>query len=375
MGITLLKYSNAIFAYCSIGVLLINPVICGASVYAIKDTFVGVFVILCMSFVLHIFFSKGKWLLSWINVFKFCIVLIAISLFRHNTFLFTLPLYLVILLFATKKVRITSAVILICLTILLKIVIPIALNVEQPDKRQLESLGLPLTVLSDVYIYDNDALDNETKEFMQQVTSKDNWENYERSNFNSVKWNGINSELIETTGTINILKMFFNACISSPGCALLAIMNLTGMVYQPFAESHYSRTTTPYIEKNDYGIEWQGNNTLHRLIEKYSVFFIKNFSILFVNIGSINLLIMTATLSKCSLIKKKDRRKALLSLPIFSYNFITMLLLTGPDYRFFLFSVLVFPIYILLMFSDYKGELYEKSINNRSRSGRINGSL
>ena len=69
-------------------------------------------------------------------------------------------------------------------------------------------------------------------------------------------------------------------------------------------------------------------------------------------IGTTLLIMLAAILAKCCLSSKKDWKRILLCLSVFCYDFGTMLLLTGPDARFFQVSFLVCPIFTLLMFYE-----------------------
>lgn len=360
-GTTLLKFSDRIFSCFAVLFIIINPVICGSVVYAIKDTFVGIFALCIMSFVLRIYFSKGEWATSWKNIVAFSVVLVALTLFRHNAILFTFPLFIVVLIFLNKSVKIRIIAMVLSLFFIMYIPLPIILNVEQPGQRQVESLGLPLTILGDIYCYDRNSLDDETRNFMSQIADEEKWNNYVQGNFNSIKWKGINSDVIEKKGALNVIQMSIKAASSSPGVALSSALTLTGLVYKLDGDAQSGTTTHPYIESNEFNISWNGVNQFYNALERYRYLFEKYLSLFFLYIGTANIVVLYCTFSKCNLKKKEEIKKALFVLPLFLYNFGTMLLLTGPDYRFFLFSILLLPIYILLMFRDNS----QKQVNCR----------
>ncbi|MBQ8691767.1 MAG: hypothetical protein IJ520_01320 [Synergistaceae bacterium] len=71
---------------------------------------------------------------------------------------------------------------------------------------------------------------------------------------------------------------------------------------------------------------------------------------LFGRIGVINLIILICLLAKFKF------KKLFLALPLFTYNFGTMLLLSGEDFRFFYYSLAIMPALILILLND-RGEM------------------
>ena len=76
-------------------------------------------------------------------------------------------------------------------------------------------------------------------------------------------------------------------------------------------------------------------------------------------IGSAILVMFAFILYKTDFTRKEDWKRIFLCLAVFTYNFGTMLLLTGPDVRFFFVTFLVWPFVVLVM--SRKFEIVENS--------------
>ncbi|MBQ7569504.1 MAG: hypothetical protein IJT22_01100, partial [Synergistaceae bacterium] len=66
------------------------------------------------------------------------------------------------------------------------------------------------------------------------------------------------------------------------------------------------------------------------------------------HIGLINLIILIC------LIAKFKFKKLFLALPLLIYNFGTMLLLSGADFRFFYYSIAIMPALVLMLLNENK---------------------
>ena len=76
------------------------------------------------------------------------------------------------------------------------------------------------------------------------------------------------------------------------------------------------------------------------------------FKYIFQSIGVINLIVLIFVLSKLKFNRKHDWKRLCLVLPLFTYNFGTMLLLTSPLFRVFYYSYLILPLIILVLLKD-----------------------
>ena len=102
-------------------------------------------------------------------------------------------------------------------------------------------------------------------------------------------------------------------------------------------------------DTNDYGID---NNEMLgvvclTIIDNYSEF-INNTIFKYLRTYGVCLLVMlVVALSRVDFKSIGTWRRALMVVPIFAYDFGTMLLLTGPDSRFFFITFLVTPLLVV----------------------------
>lgn len=269
------------------------------------------------------------------------------SLFRHNGILLTLILLLALLFILGRKRWFLVAAVFVLFMILVKGPVYHALNVEKPDRRVVETVGLPLTVIGNVAANNPDAMDEELREFAYSVLSPDEWTGlYRTGSFNSVK-SRCHLDVIDSAGRGKVLHLMFKCFRLAPREALQGLLSLTEIVYSIEGDSHdYLFGVNYYIKKPEpFTISF---------LSAYELFFEGTVLNYLRYIGVTMLLVLLPMLARCDLWSGRDWQRILIALSLFSYNFGTMLLLTGWDFRFFFVSFLCSPILCILM-------LYEKN--------------
>ena len=125
----------------------------------------------------RVHFTEGEWLKSIRNAAVFVIVAAAGTLFRHNAVLFTLPLFLAVCLYISKK---RALVLLLCFAGLfwaVKYPLYDSLNVQRPhENRQIEACGLLMTVIGNAVKEAPERLDDEILDFAYTVAPKEIWQ-------------------------------------------------------------------------------------------------------------------------------------------------------------------------------------------------------
>lgn len=351
-----LKLSNKIYAFITLGFFLLNPLTGNTAMFPLKDTSFAIGVLFLVSFSLQIFFTKGEWIKKPLNLIAFIVVISITTLFRHNALLFTIPFFVAILLIISKK----RALMIICgiLVIIGGIKFPLysSLQVINPESRQIETLGLPMTVIGAAVKYAPDSLDDEVLDFAYRIAPKEVWEeNYVYGSYNTVKNDKrANNQVIEEYGTAQVLKMMLSCIKSSPKHALLGLIKLTDRVYTISDDYSYSRI--PDITENEYGIHQEGFGFLRYLNNLYTQGIVLLFPYPFIYIGVAHFLLIAFTLAKCKLNKLNDWKKVLFVLPVFIYNFGSMMLLTGSEdvSRYFFYTMLLVPLYLVLLLRENK---------------------
>lgn len=342
------KYANVKWAAAAMAYIMLNPYTGNILMYPWKDVGFAIAGFLSMIMSAELFFSKGKGGKWWYT----CIlglVLANTTIFRHNAVLYTAVLIVALLINITRK----QAVLLLCsfFLTLFTIKVPVYKSlgvVTDVGARVTETVGLPMTVMGNVVKEAPWAVDAELAEFMYSLASQEEWES---GTFGMLKPQ-INNAAIEEAGHIKILSLMFRCFQRASEASLRGFVELTDMVYS--IEGEIDRIDCYPVGANDYGIESAANWQMLFFLQNYvKIIYSTIFRYPFY-IGASMVFMLFAVFSKCSLGKWEDWKKIFLCLPIFSYNFGTMLLLTGSDSRFFYISFLVCPIVVTIMFVSRK---------------------
>lgn len=277
---TIFKFTNLKYTVLSMIFVLLNPQVGYITMYPWKDISFAIGALLLLTYSLRIYFTKGDWLKKPINIVLFIITASLTTLFRHNALLFTIPLIIVVLFYIVKK-RTLIIGLVICLCILLlclgvKFPLYFAIGVASPDKRQIETLGLPMTIIGAVVTHTPEALDEETREFAYKVAPKEVWEEkYKDGSYNAVKWDDrTNNDVIEEYGTQKVISMMFKSVNASKCVALTSLIKLTDASYS--LTDDYDNFIYPGIAENECGISQTINGRLAAICEAYRDF-IKDF--------------------------------------------------------------------------------------------------
>jgi len=347
MGKVIYEYTNTKILILSLIYILLNPYTGYVLLYPWKDVAFSISGLLSMSMAIEIYFTNGRWVNNSWKCIVLGITLANTTLFRHNGILFSLFL-IIALFFHLQRQWFKICLSFIVIILLIKGPIYHIFNVTQPDNRVTESVGLPLTIIGNVVKETPNAMDEELSEFAYSIAQQKVWEkSYICGNYNSIKWNGAKGEIIEEKGILPILKLTFKCFIYSPKASFRALFSLTDMVYG-LEDNGLEGDITSHISENTYDIVYSGNKVIAEFLQCYQLLMTKTFLKYFRSVGFSMLLMLFAMMSGSNLESWEDRKKTLLCMPIFIYNFGTMCLLTGPDSRFFYISFLVCPLVIIV---------------------------
>ena len=290
-------------------------------------------------------------------------ILLAITtVFRHNGLLFTLPLLLALYFIIEKKRWIILTIIFALVLFIIKIPLYKTLNVEKPDERIVETVGVPISVICSVAKETPELMDEELKDFVDSIGGREVFDEYclDRG-FNSIKWNGVNKTAIEEAGYFKVFRCFVKAFHCSPMQATKGFIALTELVYG-YENGMSGNIDYFYIADNKYDIGYSvfRNEILSKILIDYSSLVNNTFLKYFRTHGVLLLILIMVMLTKFEPNNKKTWVKTLLMLPILIYDFGTMLLLSGPDARFFLITFLLAPLLIVFAMKDDK-EAYDEN--------------
>ena len=302
MGCAMRRYGGRLWGFLPVLALVLYPQMLRLIIRPWKDNALAIAAVFLMVWALRIDRTDGEWLKSRAHILLFSAFLTAATIFRHNAILFTVPLLFGVCLYASRRQRIALVALFLVLLFLVKVPLYSALDVEKPDRRQTELLGLPMTMIGNVVKEHPESLDEETREFVYAYATQEEWEElYHCGDFNSIKFTRPKSTVIEEAGAATVLRSAWKCLIAEPAASLRALFTLTGLVY-----------------------------SLNPL-------------------GALNLGLLLLILSRIDFRSARDRRRLFLVAPLLIHNFGTMFLLTGFDSRFFWLTFPTFPAVALLL--------------------------
>ena len=355
---TINQYAGKGFTVASMFFVLANPLTGNTAVFPWKDTAFAIGAMLLMTFSLQIFMTKGEWMTSWTHLAAFAAVFVVTTIVRHNAILFTIPLLFAVLFQISPKRFLILLLAIVSLFCTIKGPLYKALKVENPDKRQVETLGLPMTIIGAAVTYEPSKMDDEVLRFAYQIAPAEVWEkNYSYGNFNAVKWlSETDTDVIEDYGRERVIRMAFSCFKKAPSVCLKSLVKLTEGIYT-ITDPH-PVSISPGIARNTYGISFLSPEFLRYLPNTYNFFVQDLFPRIFLFYGVLHLVVVISALAKSSLSSVSDWKTLLFPLPMFLYNYGTSLLLTGNDDspRFFFYSVLLFPILLIFFYSEMRSE-------------------
>ncbi|MBQ2644945.1 hypothetical protein IJG14_05165 [bacterium] len=338
---------SPLFSFLSFFYIILNPNTGFMSIFPSKDITMSITILFAYIYIFNMYYNKNSTIKNG-HIIILGILLANIALLRHNGILFSLPMLFA--LFFILKNRQFLQTILICITFILFIKIPIfsLFKVAPHPNITMETVGLPLTIIANAAKEKPERLDKNISSFIYNVIKHDkgSWENeYICGDFNSIKFKYVDWDDIKQTSHFDFLKMTAKCFFIAPKESLTALFKLTGIVY--FINGNYQFLSP--LQWLLYVNEYSGNQNLKNFLNSYINFFEKNFLSFLCYIGSSIFIMMSFILVKCNFKNFEDIKKIFLCFPIFTYNFFTMLLLTGRDSRFFYVNFLVCPMIIFIM--------------------------
>lgn len=331
--------------------ITLNPWALNQLMFPWKDIAFGIAALLVSTITLKIYVTKGAWAKKISHLIFLAVAIIFAAIFRHNGILFAVPAIIGLFFFMDRKNWLIFFGISASLFFIIKVPLYSALNVTQPGSRVCETVGVPMTILANVAKENPSSLDEEAKNFLYSVAPAEEYKkNYKVGNFNSIKFTS-NISAIDEAGAFNVLKYTTNAFVNSPRASLTAFLKITSTTYAVDG-STFPYWGTPNIANNPYDFKPQNNEIIKSGAKIYFTIF--NNSILKYTgfIGFSILIIVIAALSK-NRWKNGGWKKMLLISPILFYDFGTMLLLTGPEARFFYVNLISFPVITILALKTF----------------------
>ncbi|MDR2210655.1 MAG: DUF6020 family protein [Spirochaetaceae bacterium] len=328
----------------------LNPMVKNILMFAYKDTVFTIVMVFTVTSLINIYFSGGKWLESFRNTLKISLCIALLSLVRHNGILFTIPLGFLLLLFYAKKNPRTFLIVPASLLFVLLVRLPLysALQVEYPNNTYTETVGVPMTIMCDVFIKNPDALPQDARKFLSDFDKESGWtEKYELGNFSSAKSKFDGSRIIAAIPKAQFVSMITGTILADPYNSFQAFRNHSAFVWELFTPEN-SFISAPW--KRDLERE---TNPVKKTAMYLSVFFDNAVTailpagwLLARNGWHVLILIMAGLFG----LYRTGVKSLILVLPVIFYTFSTMMLLSASDLRYFQFNaVIVLPLSLALL--------------------------
>jgi len=210
--------------------------------YAAKDTLFTCAILWIAVYIINILLTKGEWLKPWPNRIALAVALAFVSMVRHNGIFFSIPL--AIMLFAVYgKKRSFQAACSCGLTLVTVFLIRVPLyrmagvTQNEPNQTYVESVGLPMTILSGVYRTQPEALDPEARKLMQAIAPEEVWEkSFQFGNYASILYamgteGSVSFAATASVPPLQLLAMTWRACKNAPDISLRAALMQTRIVW------------------------------------------------------------------------------------------------------------------------------------------------
>ena len=213
-------------------------------------------------------------------------------------------------------------------------------DVSPHDNPVGEAMGIPMAIMANVLVTDQESMPEEPHAFMNSIADDSAWiEHYYLGEWDSCKWIFGGIDLLKDTPVQQLLRYTIIAIRANPDAAYQSLRANTMIVWSPIKTADYW-VPEVYIEENTSGIESKPVK-LFSMIESVLIraSLIFPFNIFCWNTGAQIIIIMTALLLARG---KKYRDIAYLYAPLFIYDFGTMLLLSGPNQRYFYCNAVLF---------------------------------
>ena len=324
-----------------------------------KDSALTLFMLLFTVYLLNVWLTGGAWLKKKRNLAVWIVVLICISMVRHNSILFTIP-FLILAIICLKEIRkesIISLAVMLAGMMLIKYPIYNMIGVIRPEQTYVETVGVPMTILCNIHETAPESLSPEAADFLSSIGPEKRWKIYELGNYNSFKFVTNANSVIKETDPADFMKFTAETAANAPGLTLQALYQVTRMVWDVRGETPWHTDLEFQLRENDWGFAYIENREGMR--EALNDFDNWTADSLWDNLFSYNGIHLLALILSTLFVfgqKGKGWKAMCITLPLLAYSYGTMLLLCGPTYRFFHFNSVIFIPLCLLMFTKWAGE-------------------
>ena len=270
---------------------------------------------------------------------------------RHNGVALVLPVCLWLFISFPKHILQLVCVILLTLFVFLFVKAPLysAFDVKKEPTRIDELIGLPMTVLSHIYVEAPESLDEDITTFLEDVAPREIYtEHHSPGDWNETKWH---MGYIYTDKPYSVPEIFsftMRAMIKKPALGLEALGLLWQMPMWPISDAYWR--IAPYLDPaaKEYGFTVQQNPLLLRVLNALCRYTSVPALAWFIWLPGFWLLLIMV----CCAIFARKRPLSVLLMPamLIAYHFATCIMLSSStDYRFFLSIMMTAPLALIAL--------------------------
>lgn len=342
-------------------IMTFNPAICMNNVCLIKDVYFSIGIIWIMYCLLRIYVTDGGWLLSDIHITGLSFAFLFVTLVRHNGFLFVVPVMVCVCVCYRKyikKVIVSSLIVLCVVGVLLGPVFSHA-KVYRHSNVIGEISGVPMGIMINSYLNDPGNTPDEVIDLLEGIATRDEWEeHYVVGEWDSCKWEFGGAVLLKQMTGRDLIDYTLKTIWNSPLTSYQSFRENTRIVWQILGRADWSPWV--YVESpNEYGIEEKHVSWANSLVSGIESLSYSPIGIVLIWSNGVLLLVLHLMVAYVAILKQY--KKLIMILPVIVYDFLTMLLLSGPNHRYFYFTSVVFlPIVMIMVLHFEIEDLQEK---------------
>lgn len=303
----------------------------------LKDVAFALAALAATVMLVNIYETKGAWLYdgnsakALLKIASFAFILFFASFARHNGFFYTIPLALLLPLCVDRKHTARCIAVAMCAVALAAGYISLRTHLQhtgaiidsaQGRQKFTESILLPMSMMSEVYVADKGNVPDDLRGLMEQICDRSMWKSRYLGNFDSIKFDLKTYPEIVSKYKDRFWNLFMRTVTSNPSDSIKSFLRVTSIAWSPAPEAPEWKLHT-----NGSMITWLRDITIYK---KLATMFPGGS---LANAPGTYLTILIAALAIG--IIRKGWKSAVLAVPLVCYSFGTMLFLGGPESRFF----------------------------------------
>ena len=347
------------------GFMAVNPIIASYSNTIWKDTLYADFILLLTVLIVNIYFTRGSWIKSPLNMVFLTVTLFLTATFRFNGIISAVLSAIFICTLAFIKYRKYFNRYLLSISIFAIVLwfysspLMHILNVDQPPFAN--SVGVPLQIVAGA-ISDKADISKEEMDFFNQVITNDGWKDYNPYVSDYIKSNQYMDYKLLEKEKFKFIKYTFDIAIRNPKSAITAYMKLNSYLWSVpeldeaslFREAGRRtvnlRLNEDYYQKT-FGYFFKENTGLLNslVIKETNLSLQLPFNLIFGNAAFYLYLIVIFLVALCIRDGKKCFRSWFITLPVLSNMLGLLIVNVAQQVRYAYSEMLCLPVLLLFL--------------------------